>query len=153
MRNAFSKDYLVVAGQTSPEDALSSTAYPASGSYIDVSAYEWVNVVVHLGAIDSSDAPKLVLKQTTATNGGTLDTINSAMTHTAAADDDDEVVTFYLETANLADDHHFVTLSVASGVSNASYGDIMFYLGGARHQPVTQTTALLPTASQNIYAG
>lgn len=154
MRNAFSKDIKLVAGQTSPEDALSTAAYPASGSYIDVSGYEWVNVLVHLGAIHASDAPAFKLKQTDGTAGATLDTISTAnCVHTCAADDDDECVVLYLETATLAADHHFISLSVASGVSNGSYGDIMFFLGGARHLPVTQATALVPTASQYIHAG
>ena len=152
MRNAFSKDYKFVAGQTSPEDALSTGAYPASGSYIDVSGYEWVNVVIHLGAIHASDTPKFTMKQTDSASG-TLDTISTAdCVHTCAADDDDEVVTFYIQTATLKDDHHFLSCSVGS-VSNGSYGDIMYFLGGARHQPVTQTTALLPAASQHIHAG
>jgi hypothetical protein len=141
-----------VAGQTSPEDALSTGDYPASGSYIDVSGYEWVNVVIHMGAIDASDTPTFKVQQADATNG-TLDTISTAnCVVTAAADDDDEVVSFYLETATLADDHHFISVDV-SGVANGSYGDIMYYLGGARHLPVSQTTALLPTASQKIHAG
>lgn len=152
MRNIFSGDYLFVAGQTSPEDALSAGNYPASASYIDVTGYEWVNVIVHLGAIDASDTPGLELKQADAVDG-TLDVIDATnCVHECAADDDDEIVTFYLETANLATDHHFISLVVAD-VTNGSYADILFILGGARRQPVTQTTALLPAASQHIHAG
>ena len=144
--------YKFVAGQTSPEDALAAGNYPASASYIDVSGYETVDIVIHMGAIHASDTPKFVVGQSDSVSG-TVDTISTAnCVHTCAADDDDECVTFHIETATLAADHHFLTTTV-SLVTNGSYGDIMYYLGGARHQPVTQTTALLPTASQNTHAG
>lgn len=152
MRRAFSETYKLVAGQTSPEDALANGNYPASGSYVDVSGYETVDIVIHLGALTS--AVVFTVKQTDATNGATLDTISTAnCVHTIATDDDDECVTFHLETANLADDHHFITVVVSSAAGSDDYADIMYYLGGARHLPVTQTTALLPSASQNIHAG
>ena len=144
--------YKFVAGQTSPEDALTTASYPASGSYIDVSGYETVDVVIHLGAVHASDTPKFTLKQVDGTTG-TEDTISTAnCVHTAAATDDDEMIVFHLETAKLAANHHFITCAVAS-VSNTSYGDILYFLGGARHEPITQTTALLPTASDYTHAG
>ena len=150
MRNAFSKDCLFVAGQTSPEDALGDNDYPTT--YIDVSAYEWVNVIIHMGAIHDSDTPKFDVKECDGTTG-TLDVIDATnCSHTCAADDDDEMVTFYLETANLSDDHHFIS-TVCTLSTNGSYASIVYVLGGARHKPVTQTTALLPTASQHIFAG
>jgi hypothetical protein len=82
-----------------------------------------------------------------------MDTIDATnCVKEVAHSDDDQVVVFYLETANLAEDHHFITLDV-SDVANAAYADIMFYLGGARHMPVTQTTALCPTDNQFFLAG
>ena len=141
-----------VAGQTSPEDALAAANYPASGSYIDVTGYQWVNVLIHLGAIDGSDLPSFEIKEAEATNG-TADSIDTTYCkHTCAADDDDEMITFAIETAKLSEDHHFLTCTVAA-VTNGSYADIVYVLGPARHQPVTQTTALLPTASIHEYAG
>ena len=152
MRNAFSKDYLVVKGNTLAETALGNNNYPASGSYIDVSGYEWVNVIIHLGTIHASDTPKFDVYQTDSTTG-TLDVIDATYcSHTCAADDDGEVISFYIETANLADDHHFIS-TTCTLATNGSFADIVYYLGGARHQPVTQTTAVLPTASQHIFAG
>jgi hypothetical protein len=152
MRNIFSGDYLLVAGQTSPEDALGDNDYPASGSYIDVTGYEWVNIIVHLGFVHASDTPVFEVKQAEAVNG-TLDVIDATNAkHTCAADDDDEMVSFYIETANLATDHHFLSV-VCTLSTTGSYADIVYFLGGARRQPVTQTTALLPTASQHIFAG
>lgn len=152
MNQIYSQQAKVVAGQTSPEDALSAGNYPASGSYIDVSGYEGVNVVVHMGAIDAGDTPGLEVKVAEAADG-TLDVIDATdCVHEVAADDDDEVITFYIATEALAEDHHFLSLVVAD-VTNGSYADIMYYLVNPRHLPVTQTTALLPTASQNIYTG
>ena len=152
MRHAFSKDMKVVAGQTSPEDSLTTAEYPASGSFIDVSGYEWVNVIIHLGAVHASDTPIFKIQQSDATDGtmDTIDTTNCKKTCTGS--DDDQVVMFYLETSQLAADHHYITCDV-SGVGNTSYGDIMFYLGGTRHKPVTQSTTLVPTDNQFIKAG
>lgn len=152
MRQAFSKDMYVVAGQTSPEDSLSTAEYPASASFIDVSGYDWVNVVVHMGAIHASDTPVLKVQQSDSVSGtmDTIDTVNCKKT--LANTDDDQVVMFYLETAQLATDHHFITLDV-SGVANTTYGDIMFYLGGTHSKPVTQSTTLVPTDNQFIKAG
>jgi len=96
MHGNIANDMKIVAGQTSPEDALSAGNYPASGSYIDVSGYEWVNVILHMGAIHASDTPKFILKQTDSASG-TLDTISTAdCVHTCAADDDDEFVSLFL---------------------------------------------------------
>ena len=58
-----------IPGQISPEDALSAGDYPASNSYIDVTGYQWANVVIHLGAIHSSDLPSFEIKEAEATNG------------------------------------------------------------------------------------
>jgi len=152
MRHCFSKDVKLMAGQTSPEDSLSTAEYPASGSFIDVTGFEWVNVVVHLGAIDSGDTPVFKLQQSDSVSG-TMDTIDTAnCVKTCAHNDDDQALMFYLETSQLAADHHFITVDV-SGVSNASFGDIIYLLGGARDRPVTQATALVPTDNQLIKAG
>lgn len=151
MRNAFSKDYLVVRGQTYPETALADGNYPASGAYVDVSAYEWVNIIIHLGVLDSTVT--FEVRENHLQTAGTLDVIDATYCkHTIAADDDDEFVTFYIETANLSDDHHFLSVVVSDATGN-DYADIVYYLGGARAQPVTQTTTLLPAASQHIFAG
>ena len=152
MRGVFSKDMKLVAGQTSPEDALSTAEYPASTAFIDTRGFEWVNVIVHLGAVHDSDTPTFKLQQSDSVSGtmDTIDTVNSKKT--CAGTDDDQAIMFYLELATLADDHFWITMDV-SGVGNTSYGDILFVLGGTRHQPVTQSTTLVPTANQLIRAG
>jgi len=152
MRHCFSKDVKLMAGQTSPEDALATAEYPASASFIDVTGFEWVNVVVHLGAINASDTPTFKLQQSDSVSG-TMDTIDAVYCRKVAAHtDDDQALMFYLETSQLDTDHHFITMDV-SGVANATYGDILFFLGGARDKPVTQATALVPTDNQFIKAG
>ncbi len=147
----FANTYKLVAGQTSPEDVLLAADYPASGSYIDVTGYPWVNVIVHLGAIHGSDLPVFTLKCSDATNGTADDIDATYAAHTCAADDDDEFVTLAVEVAKLPTDHHFVTCTV-SAVTNGSYGDIVFFLGPALTQPVTQSSSL-PSASQHELAG
>jgi hypothetical protein len=141
----------VVFGQTSPEDALSAGDYPASGSYINVSKTERFHCLVHFGAIDASDVPVIEIKQTTAADGtlATISTTNAK--HTAAANDDDEGVTFTIETKKLTEDNFFVS-AVVSGVTNGTYGDIVFLLPEL-DLPVVQTTAVIPVASQHEFVG
>jgi hypothetical protein len=141
----------IVSGQTSPEDALAAGNYPASGSYIDVSDCERVHCVVHLGAINAGDTPNFHFKVADAVDG-TVDTVSStALSIETANDDDDEYITWTVETRKLPVDHHFCTMVVAD-VTNGSYGDIIFLLED-RALPVTQSTSLLPAASQLEYVG
>lgn len=139
-------------GQTSPEDALSSASnYPASGSYISVADCDSFDVVIHLGAINSSDTPGFSVRCSDA-NNGTLDAISSSYTrHECAADDDDEFVTFHVETSALPSEHYYVAVTV-SDVANGSYADIVFILW-KNSLPVTQSTSILPTASIHTYHG
>jgi len=151
MRCNFSNAFKVVAGQTSPEDALSAADYPASGSYIDVSGYEEVNVVVHMGAINAGDTPSVEIKVAEAI-AGTADVIDATYCKKEVlATDDDQFLVFHVEVAKLVDDHHFLTCQIAD-VTNGAYGDIVFYLCGARHQPVTQGTDL-PSDNRFTWSG
>jgi len=153
MHNNFAKDYKFVLGQSLPETALANnTDYPASGSYIDVSGYEWVNVIIHLGTL--ANTPAFTMKQTDGTAGSTLDTISTtACVKTVAATDDGQVINFYIQTCKLAADHHFLTCRVTGAGSTADYADILYLLGGARHQPVTQTSTVLPSGNTFSFAG
>lgn len=150
MRDAFQKNYKFVAGQTSPEDTLTDTNYPAT--YIDVSGYEWVEVIIHLGAIDDGDTPTFEVFQSD-TASGSLDTLDETNCKKACGGttDDDQMVTMYIETATLAKDHHFITTACSDGT--ASYADIIYLLGGARHMPVTQDTTMMPSDNQLMRAG
>lgn len=137
----FDSNVCIAAGQTSPEDALSAGNYPASGSYIDVSGYKHVVCLIHMGAIHNSDTPSFTLKEADAVDG-TLDTIDATYAaKTLAGTDDDEFVLLELDPAVLSADHHFVSCVVA-GVTNGSYGDIIWLLFGADKKPVTHVATV-----------
>ncbi len=147
MNHNFNVNVKLMAGQTSPEDALAAGNYPASGSYVDVSGFEWVNVIVHLGAIHASDTPTFEVKQADAANG-TADTISATYCKKiCAATDDDQAIVFAIKVESLETDHHFLTTTV-SGVTNGSYGDILYELCGPRKAPITQDATLLPSDNQ-----
>lgn len=149
MRDAFQKNYKFVEGQTSPEDLFTTSNYPAT--YIDVSGYESVEVIIHMGAIDSGDTPTFEVKQSDSASG-TLDTLDATNCKKVFAHtDDDQMLSMYIETATLAEDHHF--LSTVCTLATASYGDIIYLLGGARHMPITQDTTLMPSDNQLMRAG
>jgi hypothetical protein len=148
----FYNDVKIVKGRASgPEDAVTNNLEcPASGSYVDVSGYEWVNIVVELGAL--ADAVVITPKCSDAEDGTAddIDATNFAHTCSATADDD-QLVVFTLETAKLPEDHHFVTVKF-TGISGTDYATVLYYLGGARHPPVTQSDSL-PSAHAYEYAG
>ena len=154
MRHEFNlKDKIVHGGTASllVETILTNAYYPATGFYVDVSGFEWVNVAVLLGTLATT--VKFELKQMESLSG-TPDTIEGTlMAHTVAADDDGEILLFHLETAKLNADHHFVSLQV-SGAGGGDYGAIVYFLGGARHEPVTQdTTNLVVSGNAHRFVG
>jgi len=141
-----------VAGTIANDDALAAgTDIPASGSYIDISDAIRVHIILRWGTIHASDTP-VVAPKVSDSASGTLDAIDSDLSHTAAADDDNEFVVWTIETESLATDHHFLALDVVSGVTNGTDADVFFLLE-LNDLPVTQTTAVLPTTSQYWYAG
>jgi len=143
----FVKNVKVMAGQASPEDALSAADYPASGSYVDVSGYQYVNIVVHLGAVHASDTPIFEVKEADAADGtaDSIDTTNCKKT--CLGTDDDQVIVFFINVDALSEDHHWLTVTV-SGVTNGSYGEILYFLCGPKKAPVTQDSTLLPSDNQ-----
>lgn len=131
------------------DTALTDADYPASGSYIDVSAFESFTVIIRLGTI--ADALTFKPQVADAVDGTPAD-ISTDLNHTIAADDDGEWIMWHIETRKLDTDSHFFTVDV-SGNSGSNYAD-MFLLGNQySSKPVTQTTGLLPTTSQYVYAG
>lgn len=137
----------IIKGNTLAETTFSNANYPASGAYIDVSGYKWVNVVIHLGTINAGDTPTFDLKCSDAING-TLDVLDATYcSHEIANDDDGEFVVFALNTDLLPSLHTFVSVVVSDGGSG-SYGDIVFYLCEPRKYPVTQNA----TAGTNVAA-
>jgi hypothetical protein len=128
-----------------------ATDVPASGSYVDVSGAVRTHILCKLGVIHGSDSPTLTPKCSDSASG-TLDAIDSGLAHTPATDDDEEWVYWCIETSMLPTDHHFLAVDVGGTTSNGSYALIFFLLEMA-DLPVTQTTAVLPTASQYVLAG
>lgn len=132
-----------------PATSLANGNYPASAAFIDVSGMECFDVVVRL--ITIADALVLTPQIADAIDG-TPANIDATIIHTMATDDDGEFVTFHVETRKLGTSPAFFSLKVA-GVSGTNTAD-MFLLGNVRPQkPVTQPTALLPAASQYVWAG
>jgi hypothetical protein len=129
-----------------------ATNIPASGAFVDVSGYERVHILVHLGTVHASDEPTLEPKCAEAING-TLDRIDASLVATVAANDDNEWLCWTIETRKLPTDHHFLGILVGGTVSNGSYADVIYLLEGASSLPVTQTAAILPSASQFVWAG
>jgi len=147
----FAHKFKVAKGQDLVETALSATDYPSSGSFIDVGKCERFHVLVHWGTIDASDTPVIEIKQATAADG-TLTSINTTYCkHTAAGNDDGEFVLFTVETKKLTEDYAYVA-AVVSAVTNGSDGDIVFLLPETE-VPVTQATAVCPSASQHEHVG
>jgi hypothetical protein len=144
-------NYKIVRGQTLPETALADGNYPASGSYIDVSGYKTVDILIHLGTL--ANTVSFTVKESDSASG-TLDSINATnCVHTVATDDDGQFVAFHIEVDKLSTDHHFLSVVVASAGSTTDYADIVFLLNGASPKPVSQATAQLPTASEHVHAG
>ena len=86
---SFAERLKVVLGSGKPETAMSGVAaYPASGSFVDVSGFEVAHIVAHLGALHASDTPTLTPKCSDAANG-TLDVIDASLAHTCNVTDDD----------------------------------------------------------------
>jgi hypothetical protein len=137
----------VVRGSGKPETAMSGVAaYPASGSYVDVSGYEFVHIIAHLGTLHASDTPVLEPKCSDAANG-TLDVISATLAHTCdVTNDDGDDVVWSIQVNKLPLDHHFLALAISGTLTNGSYVDVTFLLEGGA-QPVTQ-----PATSAATYA-
>jgi hypothetical protein len=148
----FYNQYKVVNGRVSgPEDALTTNLYtPASGSFVDVSGYEFVNIVVHLGAVADDF---IITPYCSDAANGTADVIDATnFAHTIAnATDDDKFVLFCIEVAALPTDHHFLTVKHTS-ISGTNYADVVYFLGGARDEPVTQGSDV-PSDHTYFYGG
>jgi hypothetical protein len=140
-----------VAGTPGNTFLLANTDYPASGSYADVSKTERFHVVARMGDINASDVPVIEVKQTTSASG-TLTTISTTYAkRTLSTANADQFVVFTIETKKLTEDNFYVS-AVVSGATNGSYGEI-FLLLPETSIPVTQTTTLLPAASQLNFTG
>ena len=149
------KNVKLVLGSPKPETAMSGVAYyPADGSFVDVSGFEFVHIIAHLGTLHASDTPVLTPKCCDAATLGTADVIDSTLAHTCdVTNDDGQCVVWTIAVENLPTDHHFVTLATSGTLTNGSYIDVIYLLDGAREKPVTQPSAVLPAAHQYAWVG
>lgn len=148
------KNVKVALGSGKPETAMSGVAaYPASGAFVDVSGFEYVHILAHLGTLHTSDTPVLTPKCSDAV-GGTLDVIDSSLAHTCNVTTDDGLfVVWTIAVENLPADHHFLALATSGTLTNGSYIDVVFLLDGARTLPVSQAATALPSANQYSWVG
>jgi len=134
-----------------PEIALSAAAtYPAT-TYVDVSNYKYVDVMINMGALTGTITWSLL--ENTASTGGTLDVIDATYAKaTVATGNANKCAMFHLDTEHLASGHHYIAIKQTGGGA-ADYGDVLFFLHGAKSVPVSNPTATFPTALIKTLAG
>ena len=121
--------------------------YPETGSFVDVSGHERVHVLILLGEL--ADAVTFEIYEHDSASGTPTQISATYLLHTCAADDDNEFVTFTIEVAKLALNHHFLTCKVGA-VQGANYAAIFFLPEGLQ---LPTTSDALPSASQHEYVG
>jgi len=147
---SFYRDVKVVRLKA-PEDALNAaTVYPAT-TYVDVSNYKYVDVLVNHGALTGTITWSLM--ENTASTGGTLDVIDATYAKaTVSTANADKCAMFHLDTEHLANNHNYIAIKQTGGGA-ADYADVLFLLHGAKTTPVTNATATFPTAMVKTLAG
>lgn len=150
--NVFSHMLKLLYGNAFGTAMSGVSAYPASGAYQDVSAYERVHILVKWGVIHASDTPTLTLKCADSVSG-TLDVIDSSLYITPNVTTGDNLWGMItLEVRKLPTDHHFIALATSGTLTNGSYVLVAIF-GEALDHPVTQDVALVPAADQLIWCG
>lgn len=141
MNLSFGERFKLVLGSAKPETAMSGVAaYPASGSYVDVSGFEVVHIIAHLGTLHASDTPTLEPKCADANNGTLGAIVATALVHTAdVTNDDGKTVIWSIQVNKLPATKRFITLAMGGTLTNGSYIDVMYLLENGS-QPVTQPT-------------
>jgi hypothetical protein len=148
----FAQDYKIVSGLPIIETALSGmTSLPESGSYIDLSGYELVHILLHLGTINNADTVTFEPRVADSTTG-TLDSIDSTLVFTPAITDDGYFAIWTIEVAKLPINHHFLSVLLGGTFTNGTYADVIYMLE-PRRLPVTQTSTVLPTGHQFTWTG
>ena len=147
------EDFKVFPMTSTPNDTLAAgTDLPASGSYIYIGDCERYHIILWWGAINAGDTPVVEVKQAPSAGGTPAALSQTNLRHTAANDDDGEFVEFSVETRKHEKGSDYVLLDVIGGVTNATLAAV-FLLKCENALPVTQTTAVLPTASQHRFTG
>jgi len=117
------------------EDAITATQYPASGSFIDVSAYKRFAFLIAAGALNSALTCKV--QQATANNGTLKDITDATVTIGATGDDKWYLIEVETNHLDINNSYKYVALDVAGAAGGDDYGAILFF-GFAEYRPVTQ---------------
>lgn len=126
-----------------PEDVHGAATFP-SATFVDVSQFKYVDVVCNMGAVTASVTFSLF--ENHASTGGTLDAIDATYAKlTVGTANADKVALFHLDTEHLSDNHNWIAIKTAGG-GGGTYGDILFFLHGAKTMSVSNPTATFPTA-------
>lgn len=148
-----SDDFKFYPLTTSTTQALDvAVDLPANGSYIYIGDCEKYHHILRWGVINGGDTPVIEAKQAASAGGSPAVLSQASLRHTAANDDDNEFVTWTIETRKHTKGSDFALLDVIGGVTNSTLADA-FLIKCENALPVTQTTSVLPTASQHRYTG
>jgi len=118
------------------------SAYPASGSYVNVADFVRVHVILTFGVIHNSDTPVVTVKCAEAVNG-TEDVLDAALAYTPnPAADDGLAAMWTIEVASLPTDHHFLLVATSGTLTNGSYVHVQMF-GEVKDQPPTQAATVV----------
>ena len=141
MFHNLSKNVFVQMVQPPIADLTSAAVVPASGSFIDVSQYDYFAFVLMVGATDRT-AQKIQIQQATAVDGTPKDILGAVNTALGASDDNKMVMvscrTAALDTEN---GYRYVTALPTWTGGTAGCGAILFLGWRARDLPVSTTNS------------
>jgi hypothetical protein len=123
---------------------LPAAEYPASGSFIDVSDFEWCAFLVTAGALDS--ALTLQVHQAATISGSTKDLTDAKWVIGTGDDNKVGIIEFSPRALDINNGYNYVTLD-ATGTSGDDTAHIMFLGFGKGSVPVTQSTTQFDTSS------
>jgi hypothetical protein len=126
-----------------PDTAMSGVAaYPASGSYVDVSAYVRVHIVASFGTIHNSDSPVLTVKCADSVSG-TLDVLDANLAYTPTPASDDNLSAIWtIEVDSLPTDHHFLAVAASGTLTNGTYVHVEMW-GEPKDLPASQAATIV----------
>lgn len=129
-----------------PEAAWNAaTVYPGT-TYIDVSQFKYVDVVINMGAMTGPVVFSMM--ENTASTGGTLDVIDATNAKiTFATANKQKCALFHIDTEHLSNNHHYIAIKQTGGGAG-DFGDVLFFLHSAKTEPVTNATATFPYSDE-----
>jgi hypothetical protein len=136
--DSFSMDNDIYFKQLNVETVLAAGAYPASGSYIDVSPYERFGFLVFIGT--SGSACTATMQQATSGSGTLKDITGGSATIAAADDNKDLIFECQQNELDINNGYRYVCLTLA-GNCTGTYAAIVFYGIMPTRVPVTQGAA------------